>query len=105
VDDVVEANLLVGFQPVAPGSVFNVAGGGSTTVTEVLDMIAEMHGKPLAVERMSGVKGDVFRTGGSTSAIQQAVGWEPRTSLRDGLAEQYDWAAKWFAAQPSMDGS
>lgn len=97
VDDVVEANLLVGFQPVAAGSVFNVAGGGSITVNEVLQILEEVHGKSVKVEHESGVKGDVFRTGGSIEAIKLAVGWEPSTTFRDGFAEQYRWAASWFS--------
>lgn len=96
VDDIVDANLLVAFQPVMPGSVFNIAGGSSITVNEVLDVFAEFRGQPLTIERIAGVKGDVFRTGGSTDAIEQAVGWKPTTSLNEGLSRQYEWAAKWF---------
>lgn len=97
VDDVVEANVLAGFGPVAAGSVFNVAGGGSITVNEVLQILEEIHGKPIKVEYAPGVNGDVFRTGGSTEAIKQAVGWEPSTPFREGFARQYEWAASWFS--------
>jgi nucleoside-diphosphate-sugar epimerase len=96
IDDVVEANMRVAFEPIDPGSVFNVAGGSSVTVNEVLDIIAELHGHPLDVERAPGVKGDVFRTGGSSDAIERAAGWRPSTPLREGLSRQYDWATSWF---------
>lgn len=96
IDDVVDANLRVAFGTVVPGSVFNVAGGSSVTVNEVLEMIAELHGRTLDIQRTSGMKGDVFRTGGSSEAIERAVGWKPSTPLREGLARQYDWAANWF---------
>lgn len=96
IDDVVEANIRVAFDPIASGSVFNVAGGSSVTVNEVLEIIAGLHGLPLNVQRTSGVKGDVFRTGGSSEAIERAVGWRPLTSLREGLSRQYDWAVSWF---------
>jgi len=96
VDDVVDANMRVAFEPIVPGSVLNVAGGSSVTVNEVLEMIAELHGRPLDIQRTSGVKGDVFRTGGSSEAIGRAVGWRPSTPLREGLSRQYDWAASWF---------
>ncbi|MHA0286118.1 NAD-dependent epimerase/dehydratase family protein [Mycobacterium sp. C3-094] len=96
VDDVVDANMLVAFKPVVPGAVFNVAGGGSTTVNEVIAILEELHGYPLTVTRQAGVKGDVYRTGGSTDAINRAVGWQPVTPLREGLAKQYEWAASWF---------
>ncbi len=96
IDDVVDANMRVAFEPIVPGSVFNVAGGSSVTVNEVLEIIAELHGRPLEIQRTSGVKGDVFRTGGSSEAIERAAGWRPATPLRDGLSRQYAWAAKRF---------
>lgn len=98
IDDVVAANILVAFQPTTPGAVFNVAGGSSVTVNEVLEIIADFRGQPLTVERIAKVKGDVFRTGGSSAAIQEAVGWRPSTSLRQGLEQQYNWAINWFGA-------
>lgn len=97
IDDVIEANLLVAFQPIKPGAVFNVAGGSSVTVNEVLDNFAQLRGRPLTVQRIAGVRGDVFQTGGTTKAIEQAVGWRAATTLRDGLVRQYEWAASWFA--------
>src|SRR5690348_10456976 len=51
VDDVVAANLLAATGDVRPGSVFNVSGGSSTTVNQVLDVLAGIAGGPLAVER------------------------------------------------------
>lgn len=96
VDDVVDANMRVAFKPVTAGSVFNVSGGCSVTVNDVLEILADMHGRSVEVHRSCGVKGDVFRTGGSSEAIERAVGWRPTTSLREGLLQQYDWAARWY---------
>ena len=78
VDDVVEANILVALKPIAPGSVFNVAGGSSVSVNEILDLFSELHGSPLKIERAAGVRGDVpqhrWRLPPST---EHAVGWRP----------------------------
>jgi UDP-glucuronate 4-epimerase len=93
VDDVVEANLYVTAADVDRGAVFNVAGGTSTTVNEVVELLGEISGKVPVVRRGEPVPGDVLRTGGSTRAIEAAVGWSPSTPLREGLAEQYRWAA------------
>jgi len=96
VDDVVEANLQVGtadIGAVPAGSVFNVAGGSSTTVNEVLELLGEISGRAVRVVRGPSVLGDVLRTGGSTEAISKATGWTPRVGLREGLGEQYRWAA------------
>ena len=96
VDDVVAANLAVAradADAVPPGTVLNVAGGASTTVNEVLDLLGSISGRPVEVVRGDVVRGDVARTGGSTDVIRKAVGWYPQVELRDGLAEQYRWAA------------
>jgi nucleoside-diphosphate-sugar epimerase len=93
VDDVVEANLRVAAAEVAKGAVFNVAGGTSTTVNEVIELLGEISGRTPVVRRGDPVPGDVLRTGGSTRAIEAAVGWAPAVPLREGLAEQYRWAA------------
>ena len=89
VDDVVEANLRVAEAEVAPGSVFNVAGGAETTINEVLDLLGAISGREVLVKHGEGVPGDTPRTGGSTDAIRAATGWTPRTPLRTGLEEQY----------------
>ena len=94
VDDVVEANLRVGLADVATvpaGTVFNVAGGASTTVNEVLELLATISGKEVRVTRHPAVPGDAYRTGGNTTALRRATGWVPRVGLEEGLAAQYRW--------------
>lgn len=96
VDDVVAANLGVAqadADAVPPGTVLNVAGGASTTVNEVLDLLGTISGQQVRVTRSDVVLGDVARTGGSTHAIRKAIGWRPRVELAEGLAEQYRWAS------------
>ncbi len=93
VDDVVEANVRVAGAAVENGAVFNVAGGTSTTVNEVIELLGGIAGKAPKVRRSDPVPGDVLRTGGSTRAIATATGWSPAVALRDGLEEQYRWAA------------
>lgn len=95
VDDVVAANLAVASDDgrVAPGAVLNVAGGASTTVNEVLALLAGISGKEVRILRRGSMRGDVTRTGGNTSSIRNATGWSPRVGLGEGLEEQYRWAA------------
>jgi UDP-glucuronate 4-epimerase len=93
VDDVVEANVRVAAADIPAGAVFNVAGGTSTTVNEVIELLGEISGRTPSVRRGDPVPGDVERTGGSTAAIEAATGWAPTVPLQEGLAEQYRWAA------------
>ncbi|MFI7744674.1 NAD-dependent epimerase/dehydratase family protein [Kocuria rhizosphaericola] len=95
VDDVVEANILAGIAcDPAPGAVFNVAGGSSISVNEVLETVAEIHGQPLNIKYVGRSLGDAIRTGGATQKISDELGWHPNVSVDDGLAQQYKWASK-----------
>jgi UDP-glucuronate 4-epimerase len=94
VGDIVEANLLAATRDVTPGAVLNVAGGSHTSVNEVLQIFEEIAGSKLSVKRVAAVVGDVRRTGGDTAAIRSALGWQPAVSLREGIAQQFAWAAE-----------
>ncbi|MGY2002864.1 NAD-dependent epimerase/dehydratase family protein [Blastococcus sp. SYSU DS1024] len=89
VDDVVAANLLAAGADVRPGAVFNVSGGTSISVNEVLDVLGEIAGRPLEVDRKDPVAGDVRRTGGSADRIRDALGWEPTVDVVAGLRAQW----------------
>jgi UDP-glucuronate 4-epimerase len=91
VADVVRANVLAGSHPVAPGSVFNVAGGGSTTMSDLIALVGEQVGTPVPLDVQPGQPGDVFQTGGNIAAIAAALGWQPQTSLADGVKAQIAW--------------
>ncbi|WP_029116486.1 NAD-dependent epimerase/dehydratase family protein [Mycobacterium sp. URHB0044] len=93
VDDVVEANLLAATREVPPGTVLNVAGGSHTSVNETLQIFEELVGSPLSVTHVEAVAGDVGRTGGDTTAIRSLLGWRPTVSLREGITQQFGWAA------------
>ena len=49
--------------------------------------------------RHPAVPGDQRRTKADTSLIRAELGWEPATTLRDGLAAQWEWAAARVAAR------
>ncbi|CCH88116.1 UDP-glucose epimerase [Modestobacter italicus] len=89
VDDVVEANLRAAGGEVAPGTVFNVSGGTSISVNEVLGVLSDIAGRRLPVERAGAVAGDVGRTGGSADKIREALGWQPTVDIAAGLRAQW----------------
>lgn len=89
VDDVVTANVLAADRDVPPGSVFNVSGGTSISVNEVLEVLSRIAGRPLQVERTGAVAGDVRQTGGSADRIRDALGWRPTVDIEAGLREQW----------------
>ena len=91
VDDIVAANVLTATSDVADGSVFNVAGGGATTVTELLETVGAAVGRPVPLDRQDEQPGDVRETNGTTEAIRSATGWAPQVSLADGVRAEADW--------------
>jgi UDP-glucuronate 4-epimerase len=92
VSDVVNANIEAGFRDVAPGTVVNIAGGSHVAMTELIEIVEDLAGVPVAWERYSTEAGDVQKTGGTTEAAHRILGWEPRVSLREGLAAQLEWS-------------
>jgi UDP-glucuronate 4-epimerase len=91
VGDVVAANLLAAVGPVEPGSVFNIAGGGSISLAEVIDIVERLTGRSIALDRLPPAAGDVERTGGSTEKAARVLSWMPEVSVEAGLARQVEW--------------
>ncbi|MFL2000085.1 NAD-dependent epimerase/dehydratase family protein [Microbacterium sp. A1-JK] len=91
ISDIVRANILAAQGDIPPGSVFNVAGGSSVSVNEVIDIISSLTGTTVKVNRSARALGDVKRTGGSTDAFATATGWTPTHSIEDGLQRQLEW--------------
>ena len=92
IDDIVDANLLAATTEHEAGAVFNVAGGGQVSVNEVLEIIEDLVGHPLDVQRLDVAAGDVSRTCGATDHIESVLGWRATTSVADGLRTQHAWA-------------
>ena len=91
VDDVVRANLAAADHDCAPGTVVNIAGGSSITMTELLALVADVTGAAPEIDRQGPQPGDVARTGGTVERARVLLDWEPSTDLREGLAAQTKW--------------
>ncbi len=88
VADVVEANLAAAVADVAPGTVANIAGGSSVSMLELINLVTELTGRTVPLEKLSMRAGDVHRTGGTRELARVLFGWEPRVSLREGIKAQ-----------------
>ena len=91
VQDVVRANVAAAEADVAPGTVVNVAGGGSITVNQLLALLSELTGEQIEVERLPEQPGDVRATGGRIDRAAALLGWRPETDVASGLAQQVAW--------------
>ena len=75
----------------APGDLYNLGGGSSVTVNHVLDLLSEIAGTEVKRRHSARQAGDHRRAGASITRARIQLGWEPRTSLREGLAAQWRW--------------
>ncbi len=85
VADAVEANVLAADAPKAAGHVMNVAQGRQTSLNQLLARIQEIAGS--AVEPVHGPArpGDVRDSLADLARARELLGYEPRTSLDEGL--------------------
>jgi len=97
VDDIVAANVLAATGDVAPGQVFNVAGGSNVSVNDTLTILARLVGDRLKIDYQEKVAGDVFQTGADTTKIEAALGWRAEVGIEEGLARHLDWGQRTFA--------
>ncbi len=94
VGDAVAANLAAARAADAAaleGAPFNVAGGSSISMLELVGLVEELTGAPVQLDRQPAQPGDVTRTGGSVERARQILAWEPQVGLRDGLVSQIEW--------------
>jgi nucleoside-diphosphate-sugar epimerase len=62
-------------------------------MNETIALLERISGHTLEVRREPAVAGDQRRTKADTSRIRAALGWEPRTTLEEGLRAQWEWTA------------
>jgi len=72
------------------GETFNLATGDDVSVEEVVGIVGDLLGRSIGVrstsERLRPEQAEVHRLLGDSSKAREAIGWEPQTDLRDGLA-------------------
>jgi len=75
----------------ALGEVFNVGGGEIVSLNRVIEILEEITGRKIRIERKAPRPGDQKHTAASIDKIGQALGYKPGTSVFDGLTAQVEW--------------
>jgi nucleoside-diphosphate-sugar epimerase len=89
VTDIVEANVRAAtFQ--TQGSIMNIAGGSHVTVHEVITLLEEISSTKIQVIFEPKQYGDVRDTFADISKARRLLDYRPLTSLREGLAWEFD---------------
>lgn len=94
VEDVVQANLLAASVPdekLPDVPVFNVGRGEQSSLNQILDMLAELTRQKIDAEYGDDRPGDIKHSVADIRRIREVLGYEPATTVIDGLMETLDW--------------
>jgi nucleoside-diphosphate-sugar epimerase len=98
VADAVEATVAA-MDRAPAGALYNVGGGEEASMLEAIALLEQISGSSLDVRHVDRARGDVRRTKADVTRIRDALGWEPRMALADGLARMWAWASARVAAR------
>src|SRR3989442_10970596 len=99
VADVAEANLAAipwsgaGAKGV-DAQAFNIGTGIETSVTQLAELIGRLAGRDYVIQHLEPRPGEVRRSAISPSKAHRELGWQPRTSLSDGLRSTIEWLSQ-----------
>lgn len=78
-------------------SVFNISSGVGTSLNELIAVLERVTGKPIPRNYSPGRPFDVLTSVLDNTLAKQELGWQPRTSLEDGIAKTSAWMGKALA--------
>jgi nucleoside-diphosphate-sugar epimerase len=100
VADCVAATIAASQAPA--GETYNIGGGETASVWDILGYLEPLAGRRAEVRQEPARPGDQRQTAADTSKLRRHLGWEPRTSLKEGLTRQWHWQAhEWNPLSPS----
>lgn len=91
ISDAIAANLAAATAPAAIGEVFNIGGGSRVVLTEVIDSMEKIVGRPIYRQYIENAKGDARHTAADVSKAQKILGYQPQVSLVAGLNQEWLW--------------
>ena len=92
VEDVVEGNLAAMGKDVE--GTYNVGTGVETSVNDLFRTLADLTGSTCKEIHGPAKKGEQARSAIDATRLKQTIGWESKTSLREGLARTVDYFRK-----------
>jgi UDP-glucose 4-epimerase len=92
VDDIVDGTLRLGAMSQAVGDAFNLASETETKVIDIANMVNEITGNPSGVTFKPRRDWDqITRRKASIEKARKAVGYSPKTKIKDGITEVHSW--------------
>jgi UDP-glucose 4-epimerase len=95
VGDVVDAWLRVLDTPSSSDQVYNVGSGRETSVSELAAAVLSGFGETdWELRHAPEQRGDQRRSAADVSALAEATGWQPTTTLEEGMRRTIEWARR-----------
>lgn len=98
VGNVVQGNLLAGEVEGIGGQIMNLADGRRTTLLQLLELLAKYLKVPVDPDFHPPRVGDVRESLADISSARKLLGYEPQTTLEEGLAQTIDYYRSQFVA-------
>jgi UDP-glucuronate 4-epimerase len=92
VADIVAATRAGAISETAVGEMMNIGGGSRATLSAAIEILTGLAGRQPEIQTEAAQSGDVRDTGADITKAQALLGFEAKTSLRQGLEEQWQWA-------------
>ena len=97
VSDVVAGNLAAASVPEAVGEIFNIGGGSRVVLTQVLDTMEEIVGRPIKRNYIEQAMGDARHTAADVSKARKILGYNPQVVLKEGLTQEWYWVKSLYS--------
>jgi nucleoside-diphosphate-sugar epimerase len=91
ISDAVAANLAAAVAPGAIGQIINIGGGSRVVLTDVIDTMEQIVGRPIRRQHIEQAMGDARHTAADVTKAQQILNYKPQVSLTEGLTQEWDW--------------
>jgi nucleoside-diphosphate-sugar epimerase len=73
------------------GETYNIGGGEAATVWDIVHKLEALGGCRALIKQEPARPGDQRYTFADTTKARRHLGWEPHTTLQDGLSRQWEW--------------
>ncbi|TLM77303.1 NAD-dependent epimerase [Microbulbifer harenosus] len=81
----------------APYRIFNIGNGDPAQLSDYIDALEDALGKKAIRELLPMQPGDIPDTHADTRRLQQATGYKPDTSVREGVRKFVDWYREYYS--------
>jgi UDP-glucuronate 4-epimerase len=100
VGDIVRGTRLAS-EKFTPGAVYNIGGVDEVSANDVIRLLEDITGRRAIINYGPTRPGEQSRTVADIARAREHLGYEPRTSIREGLAAQVEWNRE-LAAQKAV---